>query len=210
MIMQPGPGGGGFGGGFGSGSFAESDLEKMANVGQSAQSSGSSSSSSQNQGLPGGLPGGKGNPSPAAKPPPPPREVGTLGEELVKRPLLDISQEFAKFFDLNALLEIKPGDSPETAQKKQALHSRWSSLDAEQQQVVQQKMQQDAQRKKMLEEEAAQKKQADEANKPQLALPKSVAKGPVGPGSNNRRKSAATLLEQDRKSGGLNKTASSG
>lgn len=138
-----------------------------------------------------------------------PRQVSTIQQELIERPLQDISQELKSFVNLNALLEINPQtDTAEEQARKQQLHSRWDQLSQEQQQIAQQTYQREMHRKQLLEQEAQRKAQQQSVQKSQLALPSSPAKGPVGPASGNKKKAAATQLQQNRQS--FNKVSSSG
>lgn len=133
-----------------------------------------------------------------------PREVvglgdGALTEELIKRPVKDVIDEVKAFFDLNAILGINPGDTPEDQAKKKQTLQRWQKLDQEQQQVAQKKYQEEMQNKKQDEEEKAQKKQAEEQQKANsIQAPSSPKKGPKGPGGSKKQR-ATDKLEQDRK-----------
>lgn len=129
-----------------------------------------------------------------------PREVGNLGDELIKRPLADIKKGLASFFDLNALLGINPGDTPEEQAHKKSMHQRFQKLTEEQQQVAQKKYQAEMQKKKMEQEEAEQKRQEEEAKQSQpIAAPSSTKKGPVGPASGQSKKQKTqSMLEQSR------------
>ena len=67
----------------------------------------------------------------------PPREVGTLKEELIKRPLKDIWQEIKQFFTLNTWLGINPDTKdPKEKQKQAAIHQRYMKLDCERYQSI--------------------------------------------------------------------------
>lgn len=123
----------------------------------------------------------------------PPRELGTLGDELIKRPIKDIWHEIKAFFSLNTWLGINPNtQDPAKQQKMAAVHKRYQQLDAEQQEVAKQQYQQELQRKKAEEEEKARKEQAAKQQEQQsIAMPSSPQKGPVGPSSGKSKKSNA-------------------
>jgi predicted GIY-YIG superfamily endonuclease len=138
-----------------------------------------------------------------------PRPVSTFKQELVDRPLQDISQELQSFVNLNALLEINPEtDSPEQQAHKQQLHGKWQQLSQEQQQLAMQTYQHEMQRKQAVDREDQVKAQQKAAQKAPLAMPSSPSNGPVGPASGNKKKAAATQLQQNRQS--FNKVQSSG
>jgi hypothetical protein len=128
------------------------------------------------------------------------REVGTLTEELLTRPVQDIAEGLMSFFDINALLGVNPQvDSPEEQAKKKQLHQRWQQLNQEQQQVAQQKYQQEMQKKQAEEEEKQRIKQQEAAAASQtIQAPSSPQKGPQGPGGSKKQK-AVTKLQNDRK-----------
>ena len=69
----------------------------------------------------------------------PPREVTSLGEELIKRPIKDILQTGKSFFDLNDLLGINPEDPPEKKAKKQKIDHNWQKLTSEEQAFIKRK-----------------------------------------------------------------------
>ena len=129
-----------------------------------------------------------------------PRQVGSLKEELLTRPVKDIAQGLASIFDIKSILginEIK--DTPEEQMKKKQLHQRFNQLTQEEQQVAQQKYQQEMQKKKQEEEEKKIKKQKeDQAKAASIAPPSSPNKGPVGPGGSGKKRAEAKL-EMDRK-----------
>lgn len=129
-----------------------------------------------------------------------PREVSSLNEELVKRPLADIKKGLASIFDLNALFGVNPGDTPEEKSKKKSMHQRFQKLTEEQQQVAQKKYQEEMQKKKMEQEEEERKKQEEEAAKRQpIAAPASTKKGPIGPASGQSKKQKTqSMLQQSR------------
>lgn len=163
--------------------------------------SGAANASNPLQNLIGGQPDAAGAVQPRQ-----PREIGTLTQELVKRPVQDVIRELTtNFFNVNTLLGIKSADSPEDQAKKKQLHQRWQKLDKERQQVAQKRFQQEMQKKKQAEEETEAKKRQEEQRKAQsIQMPSSPKKGPVGP-SGSKKQRAVTQLEQDRK--GIGKVA---
>lgn len=133
-------------------------------------------------------------------PPVKPREIGSLTDELIKRPVTDIFNELKTFFDLNSLLGIKdPSKDPQTLAKKRQMMQKFNQLDAEQQQVAKQKYQERQARKQKQQEEEAMKKQREQQEKAaSISVPSSPQKGPQGPGA--KKPKAVMKLEQDRKS----------
>lgn len=140
---------------------------------------------------------------------PPPREVGSLSDELVMRPIKDIGRELAAFFDINTLLGIDPQtDTPEEQAKKRQLHQRWQRLNKEQQQVAQQLHQEELERKQQEEQEEQLKKEQEEkaAEQRRQAMAQQATsksqKGPVGPGMSRKQKAKAKLdLDRQRLGG---------
>lgn len=128
----------------------------------------------------------------------PPRNVTNLGEELVTRPTKDILNTFKSFFDLNALLGINPGDSPEKKAKKQKVAQNWQKLTSEEQAYIQQKFQEEQQKKQREQQEEQQKKEEEaKQNEESIAPPSSPQKGPVGP-SGSKKQQTATLMQNRR------------
>jgi hypothetical protein len=196
---------GGFGGmsDFGE-AFDEQSLSKMmTQVGQqqgsndpaSAGGAGNSGLGSQIPQLPPQLsPDAQGSTTPPVQP----REVGSLTDELIKRPAHDIVNELKTFFDLNTLLGIKdPSKDPQTLAKKSQMMQKFNQMTAEEQQVVKQKYQERQMRKQKQEEEEAMKRQREQAEKQaSISVPSSPQKGPKGPGA--QKPKAVMKLEQDR------------
>lgn len=129
----------------------------------------------------------------------PPRSVGNLGEELIKRPAVDIINTFKSFFDLNAMLGINPGDTPEQKTKKQKVARNWQKLTQEEQAFVQQEFQKNQQKKQqeLQEEQARKEEEARQAQAQAIAPPSSPKKGPVGPGG-NKKQQASQLIQNKR------------
>ncbi len=147
-----------------------------------------------------GLPGGIGAPGtgPAQKPP---REVGTLAEELITRPIKDIAEGIRSIFSLNDLLNINPQtDTPEQQAKKKQMHQRYQQLTQDEQAEAQRQYQEEMERKQQEEQEAQEKKRREqEAASQDIQAPSSPQKGPVGPSGNSGKKRAMTKLTNDRK-----------
>ncbi len=132
----------------------------------------------------------------AQKPPP---EVGSLTDELIKRPAKGVWEEIKKFFSLNTWLGIEPPQikTPEEQAKARQIHQRYQQLDREQQEVAQKRYQELMQKKKAEEEEKMRKKQMEEQKKAQeLPMPSSPQKGPAGPGASKKQKAQARLQQQ--------------
>lgn len=133
--------------------------------------------------------------SEVAKQQTPPREVTSLSEELIKRPVKDILQTTKSFFDLNALLGINPEDPPEKKAKKQKIAQNWQKLTSEEQDLVQRQYQEE-QQKKQQEQQAEQEKkekEAEEAKEQTLAPPSSPQKGPIGLTGSNKQKTSQLI-----------------
>jgi len=141
-----------------------------------------------------GMPGG----APAQKPP---REVGTLAEELIERPIKDIGEGIRSIFSLNDLLNINPQtDTPEQQAKKKQIHQRYQQLTQEEQAEAQRQYQEEMERKQKEEQEAQEKKRREqEAAAQEIQAPSSPQKGPVGPSGNSGKQRAMTRLNTQRK-----------
>ncbi len=131
----------------------------------------------------------------AQKPPP---EIGSLTDELIKRPIQGIWREIKKFFSLNTWLGINPNTTdPEKREKMKQVHQRYQQLDQEQQAVARKLFQESEQKKKAEKEEEMRKKQMDEQKKAQeLVMPASPQKGAVGPGGSRKKQAQARLQQQ--------------
>ena len=129
----------------------------------------------------------------------PPPEVGSLTDELVKRPAKGVWEELKKFFSLNTWLGIEPPQlkTPEEQAKAKQIHQRYQQLDREQQEVARRRYQELMQKKKAEEEEKMRKKQLEEQKKAQeIQMPSSPKKGPIGPGMSKKQKAQARLQQQ--------------
>jgi len=129
----------------------------------------------------------------------PPPEVGSLTDELIKRPIKGVWEEIKKFFSLNTWLGIEPPQikTPEQQAKAKQIHQRYQQLDQEQQAVARKRFQELEQKKKLEEEEKMRKKQMEEQKKAQeVQMPSSPKKGPIGPGMSKKQKAQARLQQQ--------------
>lgn len=133
--------------------------------------------------------------SEVAKQQTPPREVTSLSEELIKRPVKDIISTAKSFFDLNAILGINPEDPPEKKQKKQKVAQNWQKLTQEEQAFVQKQYQEEQQKKQREQQEEQEKKdkEAQEAEEQSIAPPSSPQKGPVGLGGSKKQQTSQLL-----------------
>lgn len=125
----------------------------------------------------------------------PPRELGSLQDELLVRPSKDIWQETKQFFSLNTWLGINPNtEDPQKKQRLSATHKRYQQLDQEQQAYARKKYQEEMKKKQAEEQEKEHKKKLQEQQKAQdLPMPSSPKKGPIGPGMSGKQKVAAQL-----------------
>lgn len=141
--------------------------------------------------------------------PPPPREVSSFADELVKRPVADVTKEIGKFFNLNALLGINYDDTPEEKAKKTKLHQRYQQLTQSEQQVAKEKYQKALKEKQ--EEENVKRQKEQEKQQAQASVLPSVGKvsrrGTALMGG-SQKKQAASRLEDSRKT--IGKVASAG
>ncbi len=136
---------------------------------------------------------------------PAPREVGTLKQELINRPLKDAVQEIKTFFDINRILGInKESDSPEEIARKKKLHQRWQNLTAAEQKVAQEKFERELKKKQEEEQQQQLKKQKQEEEQQQsIAPPSSVSKKPgLFVAGKSGKKKAQNRLQQQMKTMG--------
>lgn len=132
------------------------------------------------------------------------RDVGSLSEELVTRPVQDIKDGLASILDFDAFREMLGFPANQvTPEKKAELQRVWQgyqSQDGAHQQAIQQKFQlrqQQAMQQRQEDEMKRQQKAAQEAQT--ISVPSGPKKGPVGPSGNSSRQRAETKLENDRK-----------
>lgn len=133
-------------------------------------------------------------------PPDQAREVGSLKEELVERPLADIETELIAIFSLQKLLGIEnPSDTSEQKAKKAQLNQRFNQMTQEEQAVAQQHYQEQLMRKRQQEEQdLIKKQQAEAAQAEPLVLPSGPQRGPADRGSQSKAQAALQKLKQDR------------
>lgn len=140
--------------------------------------------------------------------PPPPREVSTIGDELGNRLFSDIKKEAKSLFDLNAIVGIHPGDTPEEQAHKARVHQGYESLTADQQAVAQELYKN---KMKTLQDEENAKKQKEQqaaaAKQQSIAPPPSPQKG-ADLFSGSRKKRAVAQLQHNRQT--LSNVASAG
>lgn len=129
----------------------------------------------------------------------PPRQVSSLSEELIKRPAKDILETAKSFFDLNKILGINPGDTPEKKAKKAKVAQNWQKLTQEEQAFVEKQYQEEQQKKQKeaQEEQARKEEEAKKAEEESIAPPSSPHKGPVGL-AGNKKQQTSQLLQQRR------------
>jgi hypothetical protein len=131
------------------------------------------------------------------------RPIGSLGEELFKRPVKDIAtglkDAVKDTFDINKILGINSQtDTQEKQAKRKQIHQRWQKLDQEQQQYAKQRYQEMMQKKQQEDEEKEMKRRQEKQQKSaSIAPPSGTKKGPVGP-SGSKKQKANTQLQQSR------------
>jgi len=192
---------GGFNAGFGSfnDSFEQFDDNAMSAAMQQKTLGQQQTSSAQS--ATGGSALGTQQPATGAVPAQP-REVSTISDELIDRPIHDVAQGLKSLFDINSLLGINPDtDNPETQARKKQMLSRWQNLNQAQQTVAQERYQEEMQKKKQSEEEKqAEKQHQEDAKRQTIVMPSSTKKGPVGPGGSGKKPAAVAQMELQRKS----------
>ncbi len=133
----------------------------------------------------------------------PPREMGSLTDELVKRPAKDVAQELKGFFDLNSLLEINQEDTPEEQAKKRQLHQRFQQLTQSEQKVAQEKYERELQ-KKQQEERLKQQEEEEQRQKDATVMPevgKVSRRGTALMGGSQKKKAAARMAHDRQRIG---------
>ena len=132
----------------------------------------------------------------------PPREVGTIGEEL-QRAGADLLKGVKDLFSFSAWFGINSDAlSPEDKQRMKTIHQNFQKLDQEQQAYARQKFQEEQQRKKMQEEEAQQRKQQEEAASTQMVMPSGPTRGAKGQGGSKKQQATQRLDDKRKKLGG--------
>lgn len=124
------------------------------------------------------------------------REVGSIGEELVKRPLADIAKGIKSIFSLNNLLGVEsPQENPKDKVKKKQLHQRYNQLSQEEQAVARERYQAEMERKQRVAEEDEISKQKKVQAKQSIVIPSGPQKGN---GGQSKKQVAMQSLEDDR------------
>lgn len=152
------------------------------------------------------VPPGQVSPAPQPSQPPQSREVGTLKEELLDRPLEDIKQEVGKFFSLSDFLGIEnPSDSPEEKAKKQQMLQAFNQLSQEDQAAAQQIYQERMQLQQQKDDEMIARNQREQAaRESSIAPPSGPQNGAPDAGNKSKSQMAMQKLKDDRtKSGTL-------
>lgn len=130
----------------------------------------------------------------------PPRELSDVKDELVTRPVRDVVKGLKSLFDINSILGINPGDTPEEQEHKKQLNQQFNKLTEEQQAVAKKRYQQEMEKNRDLENEKEQKKQAkaehDQQAKQMLTTPSSPRKGAVGPAGSKKQRATQQLQQQ--------------
>ena len=125
-----------------------------------------------------------------------PREVASIGEELVKRPLSDITKGIKSIFSVDNLLGVKPQqENPEDQVKKKQLHQRYTQLSQEEQAVARQRYQQEMERKQRMAEEDEVSRQRKAQAKQSIVMPSGPQKGN---GGKSKKQDAMQSLQDDR------------
>lgn len=181
-------------------------MDASASVGQTLQSPDVSPNDLANLTgtVPSSMPGqasvSASNPQSSHGAPSEPREVGTIKQELVERPLADIKHELGQLFSLEHLLGIEnPKDGPEQKAKRQQMWQKYNQLSAEEKAIADARYQEQMTRKRQQEEEAQIRRQQEEAARSQsIAMPSSPQKGPPDQGGKSKSQAAMQQLKQDR------------
>jgi hypothetical protein len=125
-----------------------------------------------------------------------PREVGSVTEELINRPLKDIAKGIRSIFSIDNLLgQESSGPDPESQAKKKQLHQRFSQLSQEEQAVARERYQQEMERKQRIAEEDQISRQQEAQAKQPIQMPSSPQKGN---GGQSKKQSAMQQLQDDR------------
>ena len=127
------------------------------------------------------------------------RPVGDLSQELLVRPATDLLETLKSFADIDRLLAINSGDTPEEQAKKKQISARWQQLtEAEQaeakhhyQEALEAKRQEEAKKEE-------QKRQEKEAQEDTLLVPKGRQTGFQGFAGMTGSKKAQTILQRQR------------
>lgn len=144
--------------------------------------------------------------NPQVAQPPEIREVGTIKEELIDRPVADIKQEVGKFFSLSDFLGIEnPSDTPEQKAKKQQMLQNFNQLSQEDQAAAQQVYQERMQLQQQKDDEMMARNQREQAaRESSIEVPSGPQNGAQDPNVKSKSQMAMQKLKDDRtKSGTL-------
>jgi hypothetical protein len=131
--------------------------------------------------------------------PTPPREIGSISEELFTRPLKDIVQGVSSLFDIYNWLGIKKYEpDPEKLAKNKQILQNWNQLDAKEQAEARKTTQERIQKKKLEREQEDQRRQQQAMASQELVVPHTPQRGAEGPGGSGKQR-ATQKLQQDRK-----------
>jgi hypothetical protein len=129
----------------------------------------------------------------------PPRDVGSLKDELITYPLQDLIGAFKSIWDIDAWLGIEPSPAQEQERaRKEVMLKRFNKMTDEEQAVFKQRYQERMKKMQMEEEERQRQHQMKEQqSQSSIQVPGKAASGPVGPGMSNKQK-ATNQLNFDR------------
>jgi hypothetical protein len=125
-----------------------------------------------------------------------PRTIGSIGEELVKRPMADIARGIKSIFSVSNLLGVEtPQEKPEDQAKKKQLHQRYNQLSQEEQRVARERYQHEMERKQRMAEEDDISRQRKAQSKQSIVMPSGPQKGN---GGKSKKQDAMQSLQDDR------------
>lgn len=127
--------------------------------------------------------------------PTPPREVGSLTDELIKRPFEDLMDGFKSLADLNMWLGLEPTEEQQQERaRKEVILKNFNRMTDEEQAIVKQKYQERMQRMQAEEEEKQRRQQIEtQQQHASIQVPTKAASGPVGPGMSGNQKAKAQI-----------------
>lgn len=124
------------------------------------------------------------------------RPVGSLTEELFKRPVADVGSELKTLFDIQSILGIKAEDTPEEKAKKQRVAQNFAGLTQEDQAEAQRQFEERIRKQQQAEKEEEERQKALAAQEEEsFEVPKSVQKGFQGM---NAHQKASTTIQNSR------------
>jgi len=185
----------------GSGNNSLPPLDSLSETAQTALGQSASASSTSSLVAP-----QIGSQQPQQSPSAEPREVGTLKEELIDRPLNDIQTELGRFLSLSEFLGIEnPSDTPEEKAKKQQMLQNFNQLSQEDQAAAQQIYQERMQLQQQKDDEMMARNQREAAARENsIAPPNGPQHGAPDQSGQSKSQMAMQKLKDDRtKSGAL-------